>query len=96
MSVSAATVGNDDIRLSLLGVAAEPKLDLENPQPKDLDLEPDPGPEPDGEQRKVCGNTSHVNSLLWVSNADRAADLLPTWTVGASLHSSAPHQNLKP
>jgi hypothetical protein len=67
-------------------VDSEPKPDLENPHeeekwPNDLDLEPEP--EPDAEQRKMCLITSRVNTLLWVSNADRATDLLPTWTVGA-------------
>jgi hypothetical protein len=89
---------------------SEPKPDLENPhreekRPKDLDLsrsqtepepELEPDPDPDAEQRKMCVNTSCVNTLLWVSNADRVVDLLPTWTVGASLHSSVPHQSLKP
>jgi hypothetical protein len=98
-SASAATAGNYD--LSLSNVDSEPKPDLENPheeekRPKDLDLEPEPEPEPDAEQRKMCVITSRVNTLLWVSNADRAADLLPTWTVGASLPSSVPHQSLKP
>jgi hypothetical protein len=75
-------------------VDSEPKPDLENPhreekRPKDLDLsqsqtEPEPEPElepdpdPDAEQRKMCVNTSCVNTLLWVSNADRVVDLLPT------------------